>query len=363
MTRPGLDTHPLELKADWFNTLFAEIGIDAEVRGFTAKSIGTGQIGENVRFVFDYAHAGANAPKTLVGKFPSASEASIMTAKLLNHYKREVMFYRTFPKVAGRITPNALYTDYDPDTNRFALIMEDMSPSEQGDQLKGCGIEDARLAMEAAAVLHASHWQDPVLDEHDWLQGSAKAPPPGLSSEMVAGLWGGFKDRYAEKLNADLIEVGDAYAASLPKWGEAYQGPFARTHSDYRLDNMLFGKPGAKKPLAVVDWQTAGKGAPANDVSYFIGAGLTREERPKHEQALLRHYHDCLKAEGITSYSFDDLYTHYRWFAFYGVSVAFAAAMLVKQTERGDDMFLTMLRRHCAQIRENNSLELLKTLA
>ncbi len=45
------------------------------------------------------------------------------------------------------------------------------------------------------------------------------------------------------------------------------------------------------------------------------------------------------------------------------MSVAFAAAMLVKQTERGDDMFLTMLRRHCAQIRDNNSLELLKTLA
>jgi len=363
MSRPGLDAHPLELGPDWFNTLFAEIGIDGEVRSLTSKSIGTGQIGENVRFVFDYARAGVSAPKTLVGKFPSASEASIMTAKMLGHYRREVMFYRTFPKVAGRITPDALYTDYDEATNRFALIMEDMAPSEQGDQLKGCGIEDARLAMEAAAVLHAAHWEDPMLDEHDWLQGSAKAPPPGLGAEQVAGLWGAFKDRYAQQLNADLIEVGDAYAASLPKWGETYQGPHALTHSDFRLDNMLFGKPGAKKPLAVVDWQTAGKGAPANDVAYFIGAGLTREDRPKHEQSLLRHYHDRLKAEGITSYSFEDLYTHYRWFAFYGISVAFAAAMIVKQTQRGDEMFLTMLRRHSAQVRDNGSLELLKSLA
>ncbi|KCZ93180.1 hypothetical protein HHI_10864, partial [Hyphomonas hirschiana VP5] len=31
--------------------------------------------------------------------------------------------------------------------------------------------------------------------------------------------------------------------------------------------------------------------------------------------------------------------------------------------ERGDEMFLTMLRRHTAQVRDNNSMELLKTLA
>ncbi|MFN4186063.1 MAG: phosphotransferase [Hyphomonas sp.] len=363
MSRPGLDTNPLELGPDWFNTLFAEIGIDAEVKSLTSKSIGTGQIGENVRFVFEYAKAGPDAPKTLVGKFPSGNETSLMAARMLNHYKREVYFYRTFPKVAGRITPKALYTDYDEATNRFALIMEDMSPSEQGDQLAGCGLVEAKLALSAAAALHAAHWEDPALDDFDWLQGSAKAPPPAITPEQVTGLWGAFKDRYAAHLTADIIEVGDAYAESLPRWGESYTGPFALTHSDFRLDNMLFAPPGAAKPLAVVDWQTAGKGGPANDVAYFIGAGLTREDRPKHEMALLRYYHDCLKAEGITSYSFEDLHEHYRWFSFSGIGVAFGAAMIVKQTERGDEMFLTMLRRHCAQVRDNNALELLKTLA
>ncbi|HBQ47561.1 MAG TPA: hypothetical protein DD728_01530, partial [Hyphomonas atlantica] len=83
MSRPGLDANPLTLEAGWFNALFDEIGIDAEVKGLTAKSIGTGQIGENVRFVFDYARKGANAPETLVGKFPSDSPESLMTAKML----------------------------------------------------------------------------------------------------------------------------------------------------------------------------------------------------------------------------------------------------------------------------------------
>ncbi|MEH6487781.1 phosphotransferase [Hyphomonas oceanitis] len=359
MNRPGLDGNPLELTPGWFNDLFETIGIDAEVKGLTAKAIGTGQIGENVRFVFDYAHKGENAPDTLVGKFPSGSEASLATAQMLGHYKREVMFYRTFPKVAGRITPGAFYTDYDEATNRFALIMEDMAPSEQGDQLKGCSVAEAELALASAAILHAAYWQDESLDQHDWLQGTAAAPPPALTPEQVAGLWTGFKERYKDQLKSDVIEVGDAYAAALPRWSEAHEGPFALTHNDFRLDNMLFGKPGAPKPIALVDWQTAAKGAPANDVAYFIGAGLTREERPKHEKALLRYYHDRLTEAGVTSYSFSDLYDDYRWFSFYGMSVAFGAAMLVKQTERGDEMFLTMLRRHAAQARDNDALALL----
>ncbi|MEZ5954901.1 MAG: phosphotransferase [Hyphomonas sp.] len=359
MSRPGLDTNPLELTPDWFNQLFETIGVDAEVQALTAKAIGTGQIGENVRFVFDYARKGEGAPATLVGKFPSGSDASLMTAKLLGHYEREVMVYRTFPKVAGRITPAALYADYDPDTNRFALIMEDMAPAEQGDQLAGCSVADAERAMDAAAILHAAYWMDEALDTYSWLQNTKLAPPPAIGPEAVVTLWAGFKDRYGAHLTPDVVEVGDAYADALPRFPEERPGPFALIHNDYRLDNMLFGKPGAPKSLAVVDWQTAGKGAPANDVAYFIGAGLTREDRPKHEQALLRYYHARLEAEGVRGYSFDQLYEDYCLNCFYGMSVAFGAAMLVKQTERGDQMFLTMLRRHAAQARDNDALRLL----
>ncbi len=362
MSRPALDLAPLDLPPSWFDTMFAQIGIDAQVKGVRARSIGTGQIGENVRFELDYSRASPEAPPRLVGKFPSADEASLLTAKLLGHYRREVFFYRHFPDIAGRITPHVLYTDYDEATNRFVLIMEDMAPARQGDQLAGCTPEMARIALAAAAKLHAAHWMDTRLDGMGWLQGTATAPPPALSPDMVAGLWDGFKARYTAHLDAGLIEVGDAYAAVLPRWGEQYQGPFALTHNDFRLDNMLFGGADPARPVAVVDWQTVGKGAPAGDVAYFLGAGLTREARPQHEHALLRHYHDTLLAEGVRGYGFEDLYKDYRWFSFYGISVAFGAAMLVKQTERGDEMFLTMLRRHVAQVRDNDGLALLAGL-
>ena len=359
MNQPELEIDPLNLPPDWFNALFQNIGLDARVDSVSAKSIGTGQIGENVRFVLNYSSNADGAPASMVGKFPSASESSLMTAKLLGHYQREVMFYRTFAKVVGSITPDVFYTDYDPDTNRFILMMEDMAPAEQGDQLEGCSVADAERALATAALLHAAYWDDPALDTYPWLQGSSVAPPPALAPEQVVALWDGFTERYGDRLDPEDMRVGAAYAAALPQWSEGYQGPFGLIHNDFRLDNMLFGPDGSPKPIAVVDWQTTGKGAPANDVAYFIGAGLTRDHRPQHEMALLEYYHARLVAEGVDTYSFDDLYRDYRWFSFYGMSVAFGAAMLVQQTERGDEMFLTMFRRHAAQVRDNDGLALL----
>ncbi|MGH1421678.1 MAG: phosphotransferase family protein [Hyphomonas sp.] len=359
MSAIDLSIDPLKPSADWFNVLFETVGISAKVERLTAKAIGTGQIGENVRFEFTYAGEAGDAPSSLVGKFPSTNEASLATAKLLGHYQREVLFYREFAAIAARIAPAPLYAEHDKETNRFVLVMQDMAPAQQGDQLSGCSVDDAERAMEAAAILHTAHWNDARLDKHDWLQGTENAPPPPITPEMSQELWVGFKQRYADRLDAEDVEVGDTFCDALPKWSEGYEGPMALVHNDYRLDNMLFGDAGAAKPLAVVDWQTVGKGAPAIDVAYFIGAGLTRDARPDHERHLLAHYHKCLTREGVTSYSLDDLYRDYCWFSFYGMSVAFGAAMLVEQTERGDEMFLTMLRRHAAQARDNNALALL----
>ena len=65
-------------------------------------------------------------------------------------------------------------------------------------------------------------------------------------------------------------------------------------HGDYRLDNMLFGRPGSRRDLTVVDWQTVGWGPAMTDVSYFIGCALPVEDRRNHYEDLLRAYHEGL---------------------------------------------------------------------
>ena len=136
-------------------------------------------------------------------------------------------------------------------------------------------------------------------------------------------------------------------------------GPRAVQHGDYRLDNMLFGTSEGGYPLAVVDWQTVVWGPPAFDASYFLGAGLSVDDRRKAERELLRRYHEGLRAGGITDYGWDDLWRDYRRYAWGGFLMALGASMMVVQTPRGDDMFMTMIRRHGAQIADLDAEEFL----
>jgi aminoglycoside phosphotransferase (APT) family kinase protein len=160
----------------------------------------------------------------------------------------------------------------------------------------------------------------------------------------------GFLERYGGRLEPEYGRLAESLMANLGGWMGNRPGPFAVQHGDYRLDNMLFGTADGGCPLAVVDWQTVVWGPPLADASYFIGAGLLPRDRRVHERPLLRQYYQELRARGVGTLSWDDCWREYRRYAFSGFLMALAASMLVVQTERGDEMFLTMLRRHGAQI-------------
>ncbi|MFM8645828.1 MAG: hypothetical protein ACKODN_11650, partial [Actinomycetota bacterium] len=95
----------------------------------------------------------------------------------------------------------------------------------------------------------------------------------------------------------------------------------------------------------VVDFQTVPHACGAQDLAYFIGAGLTTDVRREHERALVQRW-----VEGLRGYSVaitpDDAWLEYRKFTFAGFVMAVVASMIVKQTDRGDEMFLAMANRH-----------------
>lgn len=350
---------PEAIDAAWLTTVLQNAGIDAVVKAFSANGIGTGQIGDSVRFRLEYARAGADAPASLVGKFPAANDASRSTGVMLGNYLREVRFYQQLAGKALVQTPRVWFTEVEEATGEFVLMMEDLAPAQQGDQLKGVTLDQARLAMGQAARLHASFWADDGLNALPWVSGSRAAPASPVSAELVGGLWQGFVARYGERLRPDAIAVGEAISSRWGRMGELYDGPRCLTHNDFRPDNMMFGTAAGGHPLTILDWQSFAYGAGSMDVAYFLAGALKPDERRAAEPELLGLYHQTLTGLGVTGYSLDDLRHHYRHGAFTLFLTAFFAAMVVEQTARGDEMFLQMIGGATTHIHDHSALDLL----
>jgi hypothetical protein len=349
---------PAAVTPGWLTQVLRLGGYDATVASFTAKRVGTGQVGESVRFTIEYRGDAKGAPRTIVGKFPSSDEESRATGVNFGNYIREVNFYHLLAPTALISTPTCLHADVDPETSEFVLMMEDLAPAVQGDQMKGVTLHQAELAIEEAAKLHASHWNDTSLEDLAWIS-ETRAAAPVTTGDLMATLWSGFRDRYTTRIPPHCIEIGDAIIRNYRFYRNGYQGPKCLIHMDFRPDNMMFGTAEGGRPITVVDWQSLGLGCGMHDVSYFLSGALKREERKTHEHALLTRYHDKLKELGVAGYSFDDVREGYARYSFALFIMAFAASMIVERTERGDDMFFAMLLGGADHVIDTDALSLL----
>lgn len=326
----------------WLESVLAQNGFDVRISDFTAKPVGTGQIGDCARFSIEYASAPANAPRTLVGKFPSEGEESRNTARMLSNYFREVKFYQHLQKRARIATPDCYHADLNDETHDFVLIMEDLAPAEQGDQLAGVTLPQAELVLKEAGKLHASYWNNDELEQYPWIQETTNAPDV-IPPELFASLWDGLIDRYGDRVTEKARHVGKSFSRNIEAYGEMRNGNKCLIHTDYRPDNMLFATPAGGKPVTIVDWQSFAYGPPASDVGYFIAGAITQAERRANENRLLALYAETLNTYGAGEYSEDELKLHYIIGAYQLVLTAYFAAMMVTQTARGDDMFFRML--------------------
>ena len=349
-----------DMTPGWWTETLRRCGLDVTVASTRRTKIGTGQLGESVRFHLEYTGEARGAPATVVGKFPSADEGSLAAAKLFGAYRREISFYQELAGSCGMATPPLIYADFNPVTQRFILLMGDLSPAEQGDQTRGVTLDQARLALLEAAKLHASHWDDAQLTALTWLMGTQGAFQ--LSGPMMAQLWAGFRERFENQIDQYCIEVGEVLVDRFDPYIAGYAGPRCLIHNDFRPDNMAFATRHGGRPITIFDWQTVGVGCGMNDIAYFMGCSLTPESRRAEEGALIHMYHDALRSSGIGGYSFHQAWEDYRRYSVAAFSMAMTMSMMVERTERGDAMFIKTAESAATFVRDVDGLAILRSL-
>jgi hypothetical protein len=345
-SRPQVVADPELVTPEWLTEVFHHakaICADTRVAAFEMSVIGTGQVGANVRYALTYDGVGEPGPATVVCKFSSRDPQSAAAGVSTRTYETEVAFYRDLAHKVEISRPHCYFAKLEPGTAEVVLVMEDLAPAEQGDQIAGCTREQATLAVDEAARLHGPRWGDPALYELGWLDNTATLE--GMAA-MFGVVWDAFVQRYHATLDPVALDAGRHLAELVPTLLRDTSTPFTPVHRDYRLDNMLFGTAAGGRPLAVVDWQTVRLGVGPSDVAYFLGSAFRPEIRRSCERDLVARYHRALVEDfGVDDYPFDQCWRDYVRSSYSSLLMAIFASLLVGRTERGDAMFMVMANR------------------
>ena len=304
---------PEDISASWITEVLNSAQYDVAIRDVVVEPIGTGQMASSLRVTAVYTGA-------------------------------------TGLPVA---TPGSLWADIDLDTNDFAIVLEDMSPATQGDQIAGSDEASILTAAVNIAGLHAPHWGDTDLFNKAWLTAPQNERGAGYGElkAIVAMVTPRFIDRYQDRLSQTQIAHLEWFAETIDSWLLNDDGRFALTHGDHRLDNLLFSPTAnADRPVTVVDWQTIAVRNPVADISYLLGTGVEPMVRRDIEANVVGRYHRALSALGVIGYDLDECLNDYRNQTPHALLLTVLGSMLTVQTHRGDNMFMAMLQRSSQQM-------------
>jgi hypothetical protein len=349
---PPIVDHPTQITPEWLTTALASAGVNAQVDIVNYLPVGTGQMGSCYRLTISY-EAG-DGPAQLVVKLPSTNPSSRSAAAA--GYRTEVHFYQQLAPDLGIHTPRCWYADVSPDGHDFTLLMDDLAPSQQGDQVAGCTIDQARHAAVNAARLHGPTWNRPDLHRLNWLIPSI-ADTAEMTAPFLAEATKTFVARY-QLVPADAA-VLEAFAERFVDWAIGRRTPFSLVHNDYRLDNLLFSPGGGDQPVATVDWQVLTVGLPQRDLAFLLSTGLDPDLRRRHEKEIVSGYHDALRLHDIGDYTQAQCWNDYVYAQFQSPLITVLGAYVAHPTERGDRMFRVMAERSCAAIRDLDALTMI----
>ena len=360
MNTTGTCADPAAVDAAWMTEALEAAGV---ARGATVTSvelvryIGTGQMGRNARFQLTWDQP-EGRPATVVGKFPTDDANARASAFANGSYIKEWAFYAHLKPTVTIRTPEVWVARFDEAGQNFTFIMEDIAGSAQGDQMRGLNEAEASLAVEQLVRLHAPHWGNEAL--MDSLGGGMTKQEHGERLQMFYAMtMEGSLARLGAQLSPEATQLVHDLAPLVGKWLVYSTSPYTLTHMDYRPDNFLFAVEPDSPPLVVVDWQTIGFALGTNDLAYMIGGSFEAEERRAVEGRLVEQYRQQLAEHGV-QYDADTCWTDYRLGSLWGVVMSILAAMMAEQTERGDLMLFTMLRRHAQHALDLDALSLLR---
>ncbi len=336
------------LDARWFTTVLREGGYsEARVTEISMEPMALrGAVADMARVRLAYDDSGATGPVTLIAKIRGGDEMRLRMDSAMGLYEREARFYAQFADRVLVLTPRCYHVG---DGTRTPLLLEDLGQLRAGDQMQGLAISDAERLMDVLADFHAEFWESPLLDE-PWLASPAEGAFAGMIVQLVASGVGALRERYAGRAPDAVLE---AVGKAAPRWGRVLErcaeGPKTLVHNDCRLDNIFFAGDGTP---VFVDWQIPARTRGTQDVGNLLAGSMNTEDLRDNWEALLRRYHDRLRARDVRDYPWEECVTHYRQNILYplGAGIALLGSMDIGDGRGLGDAIVLRALAHAAHL-------------
>ena len=359
-TRPALISSHDEITADWLTQVMSSKGDDVVVESFVRRPVGEGVGMMALIELVDLTYSKGSGPATVVVKLATTNEANRGVAATFDIYRREALFYRDVADVTAAATPAVYFADAE-DSMSFVIVLEDLGEYRLGDQLIGCGLEDAEVSVVEVAKLHASFWGDVDRPEFDFVPYEVPSRHGDALLEGAKVGWDPMVEAFGDVVPEFMQDVRERFLAaarSMQEW--LVTTPITLSHGDYRLDNLFFGQAPDHEPIMIIDWQGFLRSKGVRDIAYLVSQSMPIEDRRAHERHLVERWHSTLVEFGVTDYSAEQAWEDYRravlamW-----IVVVVIAGTLDSTNERGKAWMTEMIRRSAATIEDLDLLALL----
>ena len=191
MPERGIPSSPDDITPEWLTNVLTINNIinNARVTSFELESFGSsgGFVVEVVRLHLLYEPLTFKDLPSLVAKFPSPDVSTRRNLNQSGAYEREIRFYQELSNCCSLTIPQVYYSASDRNENNHVLLLEDINYAKRGDVLKGCSDGQAQLAIKNIARFHSLWWNDPKLENMDWMQDLSRQPCK--EQESFHNLW------------------------------------------------------------------------------------------------------------------------------------------------------------------------------
>jgi hypothetical protein len=358
-------TRPNDITSEWLTAALRSGGClenDVHITGLQRRPVGegVGMLGLIEVVTPTYSSNSTRAPASVVVKYPTEVEANLVVATTFNVYQREVLFCQKVGPRSGMRVPVTYFSAFNGETS-FIIVMEDLSDYTMGDQVEGCSVERAEVAMAELGKLHASFWGKVDSPEFDFLPYHF----PGIHGDAMLGGakagWDNMVSIFDNLISAELKSAKDAFLEAVPKMQEwLVESPRTLIHGDFRMDNLMFGTKPEHSAMAVIDFQGALRCKGIQDVAYLLSHNMDVTERRVHERRLVDLWHAELERNGVSGYSSEQAWNDYRRAVLYlWVYVAVIAGTLDPSNERGRAFMSAMVSRSSSAIADLGLLPLI----